>query len=247
MANRVWGHLFGHALVRTPSDFGTRSDPPTHPELLDWLAARFVESGWSVKNLHRLIVTSATYRQSSAAPPELTKADPENRLLAHMSRKRLTFEGLRDGLLTAAGRLDPAVGGRSVDLFKEPFSTRRAVYGFIDRQNLPGTFRSFDVALPDTHAPQRFTTTVPQQALFLMNAPFVLEQATALAGRVREMDPVARVAELYRLAYSRRPTADEVKLALDFVLSPPADGTKLGPWEQLAQVLLLSNEFAFVD
>jgi Protein of unknown function (DUF1553)/Protein of unknown function (DUF1549)/Planctomycete cytochrome C len=247
MANRVWGHLFGQGIVRTPSDFGTRSDPPTHPELLDWLASRFVESGWSVKKLHRLIVTSATYRQSSAAPPELAKADPENRLLAHMSRKRLTFEGLRDGLLTAAGRLDPAVGGRSVDLFKEPFTTRRAVYGFIDRQNLPGTFRAFDVALPDTHAPKRFTTTVPQQALFLMNSPFVLEQARALAGRVREMDPAARVAELYRLAYARRPTADEARLALDFVQSPMPEGTRLGPWEQLAQVLLLSNEFAFVD
>jgi hypothetical protein len=247
LVNRVWGHLFGQALVRTPSDFGTRCDPPTHPELLDWLAARFVESGWSVKKLHRMIVTSTTYRQSSAVAPDLAKADPENRLLARMSRKRLTFEGLRDGLLTAAGRLDATVGGRSVDLFKEPFSPRRAVYGFIDRQNLPGTYRSFDVALPDTHAPQRFTTTVPQQALFLMNAPFVLEQAKALAGRVREMDPATRVAELYRLAYARRPTTDEVRLAVEFVQSPPPEGTKLGPWEQLAQVLLLSNEFAFVD
>ncbi|HKB04416.1 MAG TPA: PSD1 and planctomycete cytochrome C domain-containing protein, partial [Gemmataceae bacterium] len=247
LVNRVWGHLFGQALVRTPSDLGTRSDPPTHPELLDWLAARFVESGWSVKKLHRLIVTSAAYRQSSAVPPDLAKADPENRLLARMSRKRLTFEGLRDGLLTAAGRLDGTVGGRSVDLFQSPFSTRRAVYGFIDRQNLPGTYRSFDVALPDTHAPQRFTTTVPQQALFLMNAPFVLEQAKAMADRVREMDPAARVVELYRLAYARRPTADELRVALDFVQAPPPEGTKLGPWEQLAQALLVSNEFAFVD
>ena len=247
MVNRVWGHLFGQGIVRTPSDFGVRSDPPTHPDLLDWLAARFVESGWSVKGLHRRIVTSRTYQQSSAVPEPLAKADPENRLIGRMSRKRLTFEGLRDGLLSAAGRLNPSVGGRSVDLFKEPFATRRAVYGFIDRQNLPGTFRSFDVALPDTHAPQRFTTTVPQQALFLMNAPFVQGLAKSLTARATATDPATRGAELYDLAYARRPTIEETKLALEFVQSPMPDGTAIGPWEQLAQVLLLSNEFAFVD
>jgi hypothetical protein len=246
MANRVWGHLFGQGIVRTPSDFGVRCDPPTHPELLDWLATRFVESGWSVKQLHRLIVTSRTYRQSSAAAPELVKSDPENRLLARMTRKRLTWEGLRDNLLVAAGRLDPAVGGRSVDLFAAPFPARRAVYGFIDRQNLPGTFRSFDLALPDTHAPQRFTTTVPQQALFLMNSPFVLEQARALAARANDPDPAKRIAALYRLAYARPPTAEEVSLATAFATAP-AEEKGLSPWDQLAQVLLLSNEFAFVD
>jgi hypothetical protein len=245
MVNRVWGHLFGQGIVRTPSDFGVRSDPPTHPELLDWLAARFVESGWSVKQLHRLIVTSRTYRQTSAVP-ELAKQDPENRLIGRMGRKRLTWEGLRDNLLLAAGRLDAAVGGRSVDLFKAPFATRRAVYGFIDRQNLPGTFRSFDMALPDTHAPQRFTTTVPQQALFLMNAPFVQEQARALAARANESDPAKRIAALYRLTYSRAPTTDEAALATEFVKAA-GDEKGLSPWEQLAQVLLLGNEFAFVD
>ena len=141
-----------------------------------------------------------------------------------MSRKRLTFEALRDGVLAAAGRLDADVGGRSVDLFKAPFATRRAVYGFIDRQNLPGTFRSFDLALPDTHAPQRFATTVPQQALFLMNAPFVIEQAKALAARAIDPDPAKRIGELYRLAYCRRPTAEEIDLALAFVTEPPPMG-----------------------
>jgi hypothetical protein len=178
--------------------------------------------------------------------PELEKQDPENRLLGRMGRKRLTWEGLRDNLLVASGRLAPAVGGRSVDLFKAPFATRRAVYGFIDRQNLPGTFRSFDMALPDTHAPQRFTTTVPQQALFLMNAPFVQEQAKALAARANDPDPAKRIAALYRLAYSRPPTTDEVALASEFVKAP-ADEKGLSAWEQLAQVLLLGNEFAFVD
>jgi hypothetical protein len=246
MANRVWGHLFGQAIVRTPSDFGIRCDPPTHPELLDWLASRFVESGWSLKQLQRLIVTSRTYRQTSAASPELVKLDPENRLIARMSHKRLTWEELRDNLLSSAGRLDPKVGGRSVDMFASPFTTRRAVYGFIDRQNLPGTFRAFDMALPDTHAPQRFTTTVPQQALFLMNSPFVLEQAKALAARATDPDPAKRIAALYRLAYSRVPTDDEVRLATVFVQAP-ADGAAMSRTEQLAQVLLLSNEFAFVD
>lgn len=247
MVNRVWGHLFGQALVRTPSDFGIRSDPPTYPELLDWLASRFIESGWSVKELHRLIVMSATYQQSSATPENLAKLDPENRLLGRMSRKRVTFEGLRDNLLDVGGRLDRAVGGRSVDLFKAPFATRRAVYGFIDRQNLPGTFRSFDFALPDTHAPQRFTTTVPQQALFLMNAPFVVEQAKAVLARAPEGDPAKRVAELYRIVYARKPTADEAASAVEFVNAPADMTSKLNAWEQLAQVLLLSNEFAFVD
>src|SRR3954468_15477137 len=137
-----------------------------------------------------------------------------------MSRKRLTGGGLRDNLLVSAGRLDPAVGGRSVDLFATPFTTRRAVYGFIDRQNLPGTFRSFDLALPDTHAPQRFTTTVPQQALFLMNSPFVLEQAKALAARANDPDPAKRIVAVYRLTYARTPTAEEASLATAFATAP---------------------------
>jgi Protein of unknown function (DUF1553)/Protein of unknown function (DUF1549)/Planctomycete cytochrome C len=245
MANRVWSHLFGQGLVRTPSDFGTRCDPPTHPELLDWLAARFVESGWNVKGLYRQIVLSETYRQSSNVAGSLD--DPENRLLGRMTRKRLTFEGLRDGLLSAADRLDTAVGGKSVDLFKTPFTTRRTMYGFIDRQNLPGTLRSFDFALPDTHSPQRFTTTVPQQALFLMNAPFAIEQAKALAARTADQDASKRVAELYRLVLARRPTSEETAIAVEFISAPAPEGSKLTAWEQLAQVLLLSNEFAFVD
>ena len=245
MVNRVWGHLFGQGLVRTPSDFGVRCDPPTHPELLDWLSGRFVADGWSVKKLHRLIVTSQAYRQSSAGG-ELMAKDPENRLLGRMSRKRLSFEGLRDGLLLAADRLDRNVGGRSVDLFKAPHTTRRAVYGFIDRQNLPGTLRSFDFALPDTHAPQRFVTTVPQQALFLMNAPFVQEQSKALVARATDQDPAKRVGSLYRLAFLREPTAEEVRAAVEFT-GGPGDYKGFTPWEQFAQVLLLSNEFAFVD
>jgi hypothetical protein len=249
MVNRVWLGHFGHGLVRTPSDFGVRSDPPTHPELLDWLATMFVKDGWSVKRLHKRIMLSATYQQSSATSAELFKTDPENRYLSHQNRRRLDFEALRDSLIFTAGRLDLTAGGKPVDLFKVPYSTRRTVYGLIDRTNLPGTFRVFDVASPDTHSPQRFQTTVPQQALFLLNSPFVQEQAKALAARKEVADAKttdAKIAALYRLALGRNPTNAESALAAEFVSDDDPKAT-FGRWPQLAQVLLLSNEFAFVD
>ena len=247
--NRAWIGHFGQGLVRTPSDFGVRSDPPTHPELLDWLATRFVQDGWSVKKLHKTMMLSATYQQSSAISPQGFAADPENRLLAHQNRRRQDFEALRDSLLFTTGRLDATIGGRPIDLFKAPFTTRRSVYGVIDRSNLPGTLRSFDVASPDQHSPQRFQTTVPQQALFLLNSPFVVEQAKALANRVEVNSAKSteeKATKLYRAALSRNPTREELALAKAFIGTMPATGD-FGPWEQFAQVLLLSNEFAFVD
>ncbi len=247
--NRVWIGHFGQGLVRTPSDFGTRSDPPTHPELLDWLATRFVQDGWSIKKLHKLIMTSATYQQSSAVSADMFKLDPANTLLAHQNRRRLDFEAMRDSLLAATGKLDLTVEGRPVDLFKAPFTTRRSVYGLLDRTSFPGTMRAFDVASPDTHSPQRFQTTTPQQALFLMNSPFVTEQAKALASRsevTAAKTPAEKVTALYRLTMSRNPTKAEAALALEFTADDDPKAT-FGKWPQLAQVLLLSNEFAFVD
>ncbi|MGH7341240.1 MAG: DUF1553 domain-containing protein, partial [Candidatus Rokuibacteriota bacterium] len=163
IVNRVWMHHFGQGLVRTPSDFGTRSDPPTHPELLDWLARRFLADGGSLKKLHRLIVLSASYRQSSDENPKAFAADPENRLLWRRNRRRLDFEAMRDALLAASGQLDRTLGGRPVPMISNPtaktrmeaetikvdvgdptqdsFSRRRSIYLFVDRQNLPGTFR----------------------------------------------------------------------------------------------------------
>lgn len=246
LVNRVWITHFGHGLVRTPSDFGVRSDPPTHPELLDYLASEFVNNNWSIKKLHRAIVLSRTYLQSSECSNELAKADPENRLLAHQNRRRLDFEQLRDGMLRTSDLLDLAQGGKSIDLFKEPFTARRSVYGFVDRQNLPGTLRIFDFASPDTHSPQRFTTTVPQQALFLMNSPFVQAQAKALVARpeiAAKTKPEERIAALVRCVYGRAARGEEIALLGDFV----RNGDQGARWEQLAQVLLLSNEFAFVD
>jgi hypothetical protein len=202
-----------------------------------------------VKKLHRLIMLSATYQQSSAISAEAARKDPENHLLSRQNRRRLDFEALRDSFLAVSGRLDTKMGGKPVDLFKQPFSMRRSVYGLIDRTNFPGTMRTFDVASPDQHAPSRYETTVPQQALFLMNSPFVTEQAKALAARPEVADaksPTQTVEVLYKLALGRRPATAEMELAAEFA-GEVESKSPFGPWEQLAQVLLLSNEFAFVD
>jgi hypothetical protein len=217
IVNRIWLHHFGQGLVRTPSDFGMRSDPPTHPELLDWLAVRFMQDGWSIKKLQKRIMLSATYQQGSEYDPAVAKLDPDNKLLSHFSRQRLDWEATRDSLLAAAGRLDTTMGGRPVEILDSP---RRTVYGFIDRQNLPGVFRAFDFATPDATSPQRFTTTVPQQALFLMNSPFSVQQAQALVHRpeiANEPDTARRIARLYQIVYQRTPTPDEITLGAQFI------------------------------
>jgi mono/diheme cytochrome c family protein len=251
LVNRVWLHHFGKGLVSTPSDFGLRSDPPSHPELLDWLAATFVQDGWSLKKLHRLILLSQVYRQSSGENPTGLQVDPDNRLLWRMNRQRLDFEAMRDALLAVSGRLDRTAGGRAVDITKAPFPPRRTVYGFIDRQNLPGLFRTFDFASPDTTSPRRFQTTVPQQALFLLNNPFVIEQARALVARPEVAGttrPEQRIQVLYRLAFGRSADPDEVALGQRYLqMASQTASQRLSAWERYAQVLLLSNEFVFVD
>lgn len=228
LVNRVWGWHFGTALVRTPSDFGVRTEPPVQRELLDWLAASFVERGWSVKQLHRLIVNSSTYLQASEPEPAAGLRDPENQLLHHFNRRRLDFEAMRDTLLAASGALDPAVGGLPVDITQQPPSGRRTVYGFIDRQNLPGLFRTFDFASPDTSSAQRFATTVPQQALFMLNSPFVVEQARRLLKR-EELASLAadadRLDAMYRLLFQRPPRPDERALAHAFLRRRPVERT----------------------
>lgn len=227
--NRIWMHHFGKGLVRTPGDFGIKGEAPTHPELLDWLSSRFVEDGWSLKKLHRLIMLSSVYQQSSDASDKAVQADPENRLLTRMNRRRLDFEAMRDSLLCVAGQLDSTMGGRAVEITAPPYAKRRSVYGFIDRQNLPGTFRTFDFASPDTTSPQRYSTTVPQQALFMMNSPFVVEQARALAAKPElkgEQSPSEwQIQALYEQVYARRAETTEVEAGLKFVsqqLTQPA-------------------------
>jgi hypothetical protein len=220
LVNRVWAQHFGTGLVRTPSDFGVRCEPPSHPALLDYLARTFMDGGWSLKALHRQIVLSSVYQQRSDDRPEALGLDPDNVLLWKMNRRRLDFEALRDSLLAATGQLDETVGGPAAPLTTEPFSVRRTVYGFIDRQNLPGLFRTFDFANPDTHSPGRFITTVPQQALFLMNSPFVMQGAERVQQRPELAgiaDPAQRIHRLYALIYGRDPTAAETSLGLAFI------------------------------
>jgi hypothetical protein len=215
IVNRVWLHYFENPLVRTPSDFGLRSEPPSHPELLDYLAASLVEHNWSLKDMHRLILKSATYQQASADRAQCRKLDPENRYLWRMNRKRLDFESLRDGLLAAAGQLDRTLGGPAVELTKTPWSRRRTLYGLIDRQNLPSLFRTFDFASPDTHSPGRFTTTVPQQALYMMNSPFLAEMVRGLASHPQLATTTElreRIERVYRLGLGRPPVSQEVVL-----------------------------------
>ena len=238
IVNRVWQYHFGAGIVRTPSDFGTRGEQPTHPELLDHLARGLIDSGWSLKALHRRIMLTRAYRQSSS--PEMgdlsgsrrnpAEIDPENRLLWKMNRRRLEFEELRDSLLVAGGGLDRRLGGLPESAIAWPFGLRRTLYSFIDRALVPNDFRVFDFASPDVHTPQRHLTTVPQQALLLMNSPFVIAQARSLMARpevAASRDPRQRVRILYRLLFGRLPAPAELAAALAFVRdkandSPPA-------------------------
>jgi Protein of unknown function (DUF1553)/Protein of unknown function (DUF1549)/Planctomycete cytochrome C len=249
IVNRVWQWHFGDPLVETPNDFGFRCPPPTQLALLDHLAATFVADGWSLKKLHRRILLSRAYQQSSFDRPEARKVDPDNKLYWRMNRQRLDLEAMRDGMLATAGRLDGTMHGRPVDVVNDPANRRRTVYGLVDRQSLPNLFRAFDFASPDQSAERRPVTTVPQQALFEMNAPFVHEQAKALAGRTADADPAKRVTKLYRTVLLRDPDPAEAQAGLAFVAAAAAENEKspLGAWEQYAQVLLLTNEFMFVD
>ena len=221
--NRVWQGHFGAGLVRTPSDFGRQGEAPTHPELLDYLASTFMENGWSMKKLLRLIVMSNTYKQTSAVTIAKRDADPDNRLLGRMNRRRLDLEQMRDSALFGAGKLDLSkIGGPSGELWASPYSTRRAVYGFVDRQNLPGTFRTFDFASPDSTSARRFQTTVPQQALFWLNSPFSAEQANSISAReeLRTSDEKVRVTELYKIVLCRNPDPLELQEALSYLHKP---------------------------
>jgi hypothetical protein len=253
LVNRVWLNHFGKGMVDTPSDFGVRTDPPSHPELLDYLAVRFMEEGWSIKALHKWIVLSKTYQLSSAENSQAAEVDPDNRLLAHAPRRRLDFEAMRDSVLAAAGTLDATIGGRAVDIVGDKNVRRRTLYGFIDRQNLPSLFRTFDFASPDTTSPQRYQTTVPQQALYMLNSPFLLSQAKALLLRpevANVSDPVAKIQALHRILYARSADEEETQLGAAFLrtaLSDAASENHLSAWERYGQALLLANEFMFVD
>jgi len=244
LINRIWMHHFGAPLVATPGDFGTRSDPPTHPDLLDHLASVFMDEGWSLKAIHRRIMLSSTYQQSSDDRPECRQLDPENRLYWRMNRRRLDFEATRDALLAVSGRLERSIGGPSFPTPADPSFRRRTLYARIDRLNLPGIYRTFDFPDPNTSSPRRDQTTVPPQALFLMNNPFARAAAEALANHpklVGESHPLDRVERLFGLVFGREPTAEERLLVERFQADQP------DAWVALAHALLLANEFVFVD
>jgi hypothetical protein len=225
LVNRIWQQHFGEGFVPTPDDLGNQSALPSHPALIDYLAARFVQDGWSIKKLHRLIVLSATYQQSSTDNPAYTAKDPYNRMLWRQNVRRLDLEEMHDSILAIAGRLDPAVGGKSVRLSSEGFATRRALYTFIDRRNPPELFTQFDFPNPDVPSGRRYETTVPQQALFFMNNPLIIETARKLTKRpeftklTRTED---RVISLYYAVLQRPPSLHEIGLAISYVQATPA-------------------------
>lgn len=233
IVNRLWSHYFGQGLVRTPSDFGFRGETPTHPELLDRLALDLIAGQWSLKRLHKAIVMSETYRQSSAGNAAALAVDPENFLLWRMPRKRLEIEALRDSLLVASGQLQRDLGGLPFPLDARPSVPRRTVYAFLERGKLPAALTAFDFASPDQHAPMRFTTTVPQQALYFLNSSFVAEQARHLAARVHGLAPPQAVTRLYEYTFGRTPSPAEQSAGLRFLAqasdsqpAPPAPS----PW-----------------
>jgi hypothetical protein len=255
MVNRIWQHHFGEGIVRTPSNFGRKGQPPSHPDLLDYLARQFVESGWSVKAVHRLILLSAAYQQSSRAPRESLAADPDNRLFGRMNRRRLEAEELRDSLLTVSGRLDICRGGPAEQDHSSP---RRMLYLSASRADRSGFRVLFDAADASMHVEKRTTSTVAPQALLLMNDPLITGHVHHLIERpevAAVAEPGKRIQALYRLVYGRQPREEEVALGRRFIeaVSARPAGTKgqdpppLGPWEVYAQALLLSNEFLFVD
>jgi hypothetical protein len=251
LVNRLWMYHFGTGLVATPGDFGLRSDPPSHPELLDWLADEFIRSGWSIKHIHRLIVMSAVYRQGSAEDlrrqtSQARQVDPDNTLMWRMNRRRLDFEATRDALLAVSGQLDSRIGGPSVMDAMAPGVKRRTLYAFVDRLHVPGLFRAFDFPSPDASSPRRDSTLVPQQALFLMNSPFALHIARSLLVRpelASERTIDGRVMQMYRLCYGRDADAHERTLAHTFV----GDGKNEATWQRYVQALLMGNEFIFID
>ncbi len=211
MVNRVWLHHFGEGFVRTPDDLGTQAELPTHPELLDYLSSYFMEQGWSLKKLHKLIMLSKVYQQTSDAHRQEASIakDPENRFLWRANIRRLDFEAMRDSLLQFAGKLDRTVGGQPVNLADEPYSYRRSVYGYIDRGNVPELMSHFDFSDPDMPNSKRSTTIVPQQALFLMNSPMAADAARNLLSnpdvRKAQNTALGRINKIYELLFQRTP------------------------------------------
>ena len=253
--NRAWHWLFGSGLVRTVDNFGTTGEMPSHPQLLDELATRFVDEGSSVKQLVRDIVTSATYRQASEASAESQKVDPENRLLSHANRRRLEAEAIRDAMLTISGELDLAAGGPTVpeDLSADydyvAAGNRRSIYIPVFRNSLPAIFEAFDYPDPSLVVGKRTTSTVAPQALFLLNNPFVRERAEAAAVRLLANDTGSddeRVRRAFRWTLGRVPTPEETAVARETLREEiGASSSPEKAWTEVFHLLFLSLDFRY--
>ena len=238
MVNRIWQHHFGQGIVRTPSNFGQMGERPDNPELLDYLAAKFVESGWSMKAMHREIMLSSVYQLSTDTSETNVARDPANRLHWRANlQQRLDWEALRDSLLAVSGQLDSTIGGPSAPLTDT--NHRRTLYATAGRTKPDPIPALFDFPNPNATSEQRMVTVGPMQRLYFMNNSFVAAQATALAERLKPLadDDRGRIRQVYRLLYSRFPTEDEVRLGLVFLENDP------GKWPQYTQVLMSSAEF----
>jgi hypothetical protein len=238
MVNRVWAWHFGKGLVGTPSDFGTQGDKPTHPELLDDLAARFIEHGWSLKWLNKEIMLSAAYQQTSTPRPDGLAADEGNALLWRQNPRRLDAEAFRDTLARSAGVLDLTVGGPSGDVDQDTYY-RRAIYGRVSRARSPQVLALFDFPEATQSAPGRDVTTSTLQQIFLMNGAFIQNLADAAAKiALAATGDAEQVGLLYRRILARNPTPDEMKSALAYL--------QKGTLQRYAQVLLSTNEEIFL-
>jgi len=238
IVNRVWGWHFGKPLVETPSDFGAQGDKPSHPQLLDDLAARFIAHGWSLKWLHREIMLSQAYQQASHPRADGMKLDPGNRLVWRMTPRRLDVEAYRDCLLQACGDLDTTnTTGPSSDV-DQPDNHRRTVYGRISRGRMSSMLQLYDFPEPVMHSPERDTTTSPLQQLFVMNSPFMEDQARALVARVKNVtEPTEKIRTMYHDVFARNPSRRELALAEDYL--------KTGTLNEYAHALLCANEVIF--
>ena len=267
MVNRVWQWHFGEGLVRTASNFGRMGEEPSHPELLDYLARRFVESGWSIKALHRLVLGSAAYRMSSEISERAHEVDPENRLLSRFHRRRLDVEEIRDGLLAIEGSLDLTMGGTLDEGFGTDLENsndrlsldpatlrRRTIYLPLRRANLPTLLGLFDFGDAVNSVAKRPRTTVAPQALFAMNSDFVAERAVNLADSLldeRGADDALRLERAYLAVLNRNPTPEEVEDAVGYLDRYeerfPGATARRDAWGSYCRVLMASNEFIYLD
>jgi len=251
--NRVWKWHFGTGIVNTPDNFGAVGDPPSDPQLLDYLAMQFRKNGMSLKKLQRMIMLSAVYQQSSKETPDEHVKDPLNRYYSHFSLQRLDAEQLRDSVLFVAGDLDEkSPGGPATPLGID--NDKRTVYAKVSRFRIDPFLQAFDFPNPTFTAEQRFSTNVPVQRLYFMNDPFVYKQAEVLSKRVYDKgDDSARITETYRLVYGRTPTPAELQTGLEFLKTTPekpgymVSQEPISAWKEYCRVLFNSNEFEFLN